>query len=328
MPRPSRRAWTSAWIACALAAATLALACVPPAAHAQTAAAAGAPPAALQRDARAAFEEGRALSAEERWVDALAAFERSRALLERPATVFNIAAALVRLGRARDALATLDDLDRIADPSRDRGLLEQARELRESAAASVRRVALSISPSDARVEIDGAVLEGEGEERRATLDPGTHLVVVSREGYRAQRFELAPGDDAREVSLAPLDATIVVTSTVDEASITIDGAVRGVGRVESSVAPGGHVVALEAEGYLPFERRVELDPGERLAFEAALEPVPPGEDLAASPLLWGLVGGGVAVVVAVAIGVAFATAGTEPPYGGTSQVVIAPLGAF
>lgn len=281
--------------------------------------------AAETREARTLFEQGRALSTEERWIDALDAFQRSRALLERASTVFNLAAVLVRLGRTREALVALDDFDRLADPARDRAIIAQASELRTTAQASLRHVVLHIAPAEARVEVDGAVLEGSGAERTTTLDPGAHTVVVSLDGYGEERFELAPGNDAREVTLTPLDATLVVTSTVETASIAIDGDVRGVGHVESTVAPGGHLVALDAAGYLAFERRVEVGPGERLAVEAALEPVPHEESLVESPLFWGLTGGGVAVVVAVVVGVAFATAGTEQAYGGSSGVIVTTL---
>lgn len=280
------------------------------------------------QQARALFEEGRAASTEERWVDALSAFERSRAILERPSTVFNLAAVLVRLGRARDALHALDDLDRIADARRDRAVLEQARPLRTTAEQSLRHVVLRVSPAEARIEVDGVVLEETGAERSTILDPGAHAIVVSLDGYREERFELPVGTDARDVSLAPLDATLVVTSTVDAATIAIDGAPRGVGHVQATVSPGGHLVTLDAEGYVPFERRVDVAPGASMTVEAALEPIAHEESLVESPLFWGLTGAGVAVVAAVIIGVAVATAGTEPAYGGSSNVVLAPLVSF
>ncbi len=281
---------------------------------------------AQSREARTLFEQGRALSTQEHWVDALDAFQRSRALVDRATTVFNIAAVLVRLGRSHDALAALDELAGMLEAPRDHALAEQAAALRAEAEASLRHVVLQVAPEAARVEVDGRVLEGSGPERSATLDPGEHTVVVTLDGYSEARFTLGTGDDAREVALSPLDGSLVVTSTVEAAAIAIDGTARGVGHVEASVAPGGHVVALDAEGYLAFERRVEVGPGERVSVDAALEPVPRGEELVESPLFWGLTGGGAAVVAAVIIGVAFATAGTEAAYGGSSGVIVATLG--
>lgn len=262
-------------------AATLAALCAlfPGAASAQ------APSRVDEARARALFEEGRRAAEAERWVEALDAFQRSRALANRPSTVFNVATTLVRLGRAREVLAALDELEAIATPREHARLLASAAELRAQAAALLRRVTLRIAPADAIVEIDGAILEGAGPERLAVLDPGPRAVVVRAEGHEEARFTL-----------------------------------------ELSLAPGTHALGITAEGHVPFERDVELAPGARLTVDAALEPLPPGEDLVASPAFWGVVGGGVAVLAAVgiALGVVFGST-TEAPYGGTSNTVIVPL---
>jgi len=312
--------WSRVWFMLAALAAALRIAGPAAPARAQT--------TTETREARAAFDEGRTASAEERWIDALAAFERSRALVERPSTVFNLAAVLVRLGRAREALAALDDLARIADARRDAAVLAQATELRASATASLRHVRIRVAPPDARLEVDGVPVEAAGEERALELDPGAHGVVASREGHAEARYELPVGVEVLEIVLEPLPATLEVRSNAPAATVRIDGEVRGTGSARAELAPGAHTVALEAEGFLPFEREVRLGPGESTTLDAALEPVPPAEDIASSPLFWGLAAGGVAVVVGVAIGVAFATAGEGPPYGGTSNVVLAPLVVF
>src|SRR5690349_20986756 len=72
---------------------------------------ASAQPSADPAEARRLFDAGRAHADAERWPDAVTAFEASRALLERPSTLFNLASALVRVGRSIDALETLDALE-------------------------------------------------------------------------------------------------------------------------------------------------------------------------------------------------------------------------
>lgn len=303
-------------------AATLAALCAlfPGAASAQ------APSRVDEARARALFEEGRRAAEAERWVEALDAFQRSRALANRPSTVFNVATTLVRLGRAREVLAALDELEAIATPREHARLLASAAELRAQAAALLRRVTLRIAPADAIVEIDGAILEGAGPERLAVLDPGPRAVVVRAEGHEEARFTLEPGIERHDVALRPLDATLRVVPSIASARVAVDGVERGVGALELSLAPGTHALGITAEGHVPFERDVELAPGARLTVDAALEPLPPGEDLVASPAFWGVVGGGVAVLAAVgiALGVVFGST-TEAPYGGTSNTVIVPL---
>jgi len=275
-------------------------------------------------EARTLFERGRAHSSAERWVEALDAFQRSRALVERPGTVFNIAAVLVRLGRAREAIEALDRFLAISDARGDAAMRRGVDAVRATAAASLRHVVLRIAPDGARVEIDGQPTDATGSMRSLTLDPGSHAVAISLDGHDTARFTLEPGDDAREVVLRPRDGTLVVHSSVSTASILIDGQAAGVGNAERTVVPGPHEVALAAEGYIDFRRRIEIAPGERALVDAALDPVPHDESVLESPLFWGLTGGGVGLVIVASIAIAILTASTEPPYGGTANVVLAP----
>jgi len=275
-------------------------------------------------EARTLFEQGRALATDERWVEALDVFQRSRAIVERPGTVFNIAAVLMRLGRARETIETVDRFLAISNPRRDAAMRHSAEALRDAAEASLRQVVLRISPGEARVEIDGQAVEPAGETRSLTLDPGAHAVTVSLAGHEPARFTLEPGDDEREVVLQPSDGTLVVRSSVATASIAIDGEHAGVGSAERTVVPGPHDVALAAEGYLDFQRTVEIAPGERTLVEATLDPVPHNPSVLRSPRFWGLTSGAVALVVVTSILVAVATASTKAPYGGSSNVVLAP----
>lgn len=279
-----------------------------------------------EAEARALFEQGRAHAAEERWVEALEAFRRSRELVERPSTVFNVATTLVRLGRAQEALRTIADLERIADPRQHAQILRDAAEIRRQAEASLRHVTLRVVPADAVVEVDGILVPGRGTERTMVLDPGAHALVVTAEGHAAERFVLEPGNDLRDVALVPLDGTLHIVPSVDFAVVRVDGVERGTGRLSLTLPPGTYAVGITALGHVPYERSVDLAAGMTLTIDAALEPVPPEASVAESPLFWGLLGGGAAVLigVGVALGVAFGT--TEaPPYGGTSDTVVVPI---
>lgn len=300
-------------------------------ASAQAQARAGAAQRAQDAEARALFEQGRGHAEAERWVEALDAFRRSRAVSERPTTIFNIATTLIRLGRAQEALATIAELERVADPRQHARILEDAAEIRRQAEASLRHVTLRVSPATATVEVDGEIAPGEGSERTMVLDPGAHAIVVSADGHDTERFSLEPGADVREVVLGQLDATLRVVPSVETAAVSIDGALRGNGTLELSLPPASYTVGISADGYYPFERTVALEAGASLTVDAALELIPPDPAITESPLFWGLLGGGAAILIGVGIGlgVAFGTT-TDAPYGGTSNTVIVPLlaGAF
>lgn len=279
-----------------------------------------------EAEARVLFEAGRAHADEERWVEALDAFRRSRALVERPSILFNIATTLIRLGRAQEALATLAELEGIVANSSSREvILRDAQSIRAQAEASLRHVALRVTPADARIEIDGQPIVSTGTERTLTLDPGQHVVVVSLEGFAPARFTLEPSTDAREVSLAALDGVLHIVPSVEESEVMVNGTARGTGAMELALQAGHYALEIRAPGYLPYEREVEVHAGITLTVDATLEPIPHEEAIYESPIFWG-VGAGVLVLagVGIALGVVFGST-TLPVSGGSTNTTIAPL---
>lgn len=80
--------------------------------------------------ARSLFEAGVAAGRQTRWSEAEELFQRSRALVEKPNTLLNLAIVQINLGRGREALATLDRLEAIATPAEHATVLERAGALR------------------------------------------------------------------------------------------------------------------------------------------------------------------------------------------------------
>lgn len=327
-PRRARRSATRAWLASLpIVLASLSL---HPIAHAQPAAASSAAPSAapsaeVQAEARRLFEAGRDHADAERWPDAVTAFEGSRALLERPSTLFNLASALVRVGRALDALETVEALERIADPDRDRALLSGMAELRARAESSLRHVVLTVTPDTAIVEVDGQPVEGAGARRELMLDPGPHAATVSLRGFTTERVDIALGQDAVAVTLRPRAARVHVEPSLTSAAVSVDGIARGLGVVDIELEPGQHVLEVTAHGHETLTREIEVEPGDELTVAADLVRVAvvveAGPDV---PLILGLTLGGVLVIagLATALGVAYGTT-TEAPSGGTANTVIA-----
>lgn len=280
---------------------------------------------ARELEARTLFEAGRAHAEGERWVEALDAFQRSRAVVERPSILFNIATTLIRLGRAQEAIAAIVDLERIADATTPAAILESARTIRAQAEASLRHVVLRVEPQTASVEIDGQVMPETGAERTVTLDPGPHQVVVALDGYETSRFMLEPGTDTRSVALAALDGVLNIVPNVDGAEVEVDGVARGTGTMRLTVRPGTYALRIHAEGHLPYARLFEVLPGAELTVDATLELVPRTEEVYESPIFWGIGAGTLALAgIGIALGVVFGTT-TLPVSGGSTDTVIAPL---
>src|SRR3989442_6429932 len=92
---------------------------------------------ATAAQARTFFEQGVQFADQERWGEALEYFRRSRALLERPRTVFNMGNALVRLGRHVETVQALQDFWRISDPQHDAELRALATQMLGQSRAAI-----------------------------------------------------------------------------------------------------------------------------------------------------------------------------------------------
>lgn len=161
-------------------------------------------PAAAQEDeaearARTLFEQGFEAGQRGHWEEAADLFRRSREVLDRPSTMYNLALALSHTGESRAAVETLDEYFAAARP--DDARMEDARTLRERLEPRIARLRLTVVPADANVEVDGRATSS----REIVLDPGPHTIVVAADGYARETVELvaASGDRIdRAVELA------------------------------------------------------------------------------------------------------------------------------
>lgn len=253
--------------------------------------------AARMIEAEELFGEGLRLAQQDRWAEALELFRRSDALVELPATVLNMGRCLLRLGRAREALDAVERFRRMGDSAP--ALEAMAREIVTEARGRLATLEVSVTPEDAEVSLDGSPEEARGRVRSILLDPGDHQVAVSAEGHATHRFRIhaLPGEHlTREVNLRAAPAVLVVVSSVGSAAIAVDGAERGRGRAMLALEPGRHHLRVTADGHHVLDRVVDLEPGQRLELDAALDPL--GGGLLASPVLWIVTG--VVAVVAIA----------------------------
>jgi hypothetical protein len=278
---------------------------------------------ASETEARERFEAGRTHARYERWAEALLEFQASEALTPRAVTEFNIAATLLRLGRAREALEMIVRLE--ARDDLDERVARDLMSLRAAARDVIRTLAVAVAPADARIEIDGEVIEGTGSPRAIPLDPGPHAIVVTAPGHAEHRATLGADAVTFGVELSALPAVLVVHVPEPDAQIEIDGITAGTGDAEREVEVGVHHVRVTRPGRVPFEMDAEILQAERLVVNATLIDPPP-TPLHEEPLLWVGVSLGVLAIAGAAIGIAFAS--TPQPSGGSSGILIAPLARF
>lgn len=150
--------------------------------------------------ARAAFLEGRTAADEERHEEAIDAFRRSIAIVERDSSYRNLGLELQVVGRfveARDAFARCAELATL-DERREACLRRQAEVQEEIAHLRVR-----LTPASAVVEVDGRTVDGMGGERTVDVDAGRRRLSVSALQHSpwSEVFELS-GGETRELVVA------------------------------------------------------------------------------------------------------------------------------
>jgi hypothetical protein len=154
--------------------------------------------------ARDAFAEGTRLVKEQRWAEALGAFEHAQSQRPHATTAFNIGFCLRALGRYTAAATRFREALRREEESHELGptLAEQARLFEVEAASTIGRVAFVVTPADAAVAIDGRSLEASAHHDAVALgepapsgtplssgravvelDPGRHLVALTHQGF-------------------------------------------------------------------------------------------------------------------------------------------------
>lgn len=302
--------------------------------------------------ARKLFLQGVDLVKAAQWAGALAAFEKSEAIKPHATTTFNIAAcerAMGRYTRARLHLASALSRNRDNPGELAPSLEQEAEGLMHQIDGILARVDIQLDPRSAAISVDGSPLhavqrakgtvyvagiEKPGRGRvlgpakfRAELDPGAHVITLSRKGYTDAVVNrvFAPGSTtALPLVLARLPATLDISSNVRGALVTVNH--RDLGPVPVTVRrlAGTYRVVVSKEGYEPYEAQVLVHAGEHSNLRARLVE----EKIPITKRWWFWTGA--AVVVAGGAAATYALtrpAPSPPPYdGGTTGWVVKPTG--
>ncbi len=242
--------------------------------------------------ARESFAEGNRLVREERWSEALAAFERARKDRAHASTSFNVGVCLRALGRYSGAARSFHEA--IARDGENHelapGAAEQAKIYETEMRAAVGYIALELEPADATIIVDGRALERDGDrfvlgEPTTTaaplpsgkglleLDPGRHIVQLAAVGFSrvALPLEVRTGATlAAPLSLAKLPAEIVFVSTPLAAAVRVEGVDVGATPLRIERPPGTYKVLLAREGYVPYAATIKVAPGDKATVRAEL----------------------------------------------------------
>jgi hypothetical protein len=276
--------------------------------------------------ARDAFVLGADLAKKAQWAEALAAFERSASLHPHALTTYNLGVCERALGhytRARDRFAAALLENAAGEPQLPVTIADDTRAYLGEIEAMLTRLAVRITPADAQIAVDGRPLRfdsnGEGrpiavagvreagrgepppaQEFELLVDPGTHVLTLSRTGFTDILLNRSFAPAARtplDLELDRLPATLRVAANVDATVVTVDGFDVGSTPVDLSRPAGSYRVAVKKEGFVPYEAQVVLKAGDEVRLRATMV-----EDRTLTKKWWFWTG-----VAAVVIGGAVAT---------------------
>jgi tetratricopeptide (TPR) repeat protein len=250
-------------------------------------------------EARDLFIQGVKLADQQHWAEAVQHFRKSRALMDRDSTVFNLAVALFRLGRYREAVEAFEDFLDMTDGQAQAPARQEAKSFLRQAKGSMATLVLEVSPSHATVSVDGEAMEGEGARRELLLDPGPRRLRIEAPNHMAQSLKLSlmSGSEAgTRVELVPLM-----------------GDLEGQ-RAESARRAAAAQAAADGRGSVSFAgdgTPADADDGSR-------------RPLLKNPWFW-VATGVVLVAAGVGLGVGLSGGGGgSDPYGGSTGVILRP----
>lgn len=142
------------------------------------------------------------------------------------------------------------------------------------APTAMAKLSVSTEPSGALVRLDGKALGTAPME--VEVAPGAVGITAELEGYATfvQQEKLEPGGRSRLTAhLVPLPASLEIFASPKDATIEVDGAIRGRGHAQlSELAAGQHTITTTAPGFILAERNLELRGGQRETVRIDLKP--------------------------------------------------------
>jgi hypothetical protein len=225
--------------------------------------------------AKEKIDEGKRLIAEEKYEEALQAFEISYSLRPKSWVLFNIAMCNKALHRYVDAISSFRLFLRSeTDPT------SQTRQLAESSLAElesmVGKVRIAEAPDGAKVYIDGELVGETPLKEPLALDPGRHVVRVSKDRFKTLDVEVIAASGSEVEVRADLQqprAELKVVCSGDKTVVFVDETSVGACPYQGTVEAGVHEVKVIEPGKETFIQTIEAAAGSMLVIAVDLKPM-------------------------------------------------------
>ena len=249
--------------------------------------------------ARDEFVAGAELVKKAQWAEALAAFERSAKLRPHAVTTYDIGACLRAMGqytRARETFVrALAENDKSGGAELSESLVADSKGYIAEIDRLLATATVHLAPANAAIAVDGRPLEVVAGATTPTLvagtlppgagtpppvasftlvlDPGAHVVTLSRKGFAdaiVNRTFLPGSTTDLKLELDRLPATMHITSNQPGAVVTVNGSDVGVAPVDVSRPAGSYRLVVKKDHFVTYESQVQVQAGEEANLEAKL----------------------------------------------------------
>ncbi len=227
-----------------------------------------------ETEAKAKIEEGKRFVSEERYLEALEAFESSYSLRPRPWVLFNIAMCNKAVHRYVDAITSFQRfLETETDGSaKTRELALLAINEIENLVGKVRIVG---APEGSEIFLDGKKVGIAPLSDPLFVDPGRHTVRISKDRFKTLDVEVIAASGAEVEVRADLQqpkAEIKVACLGEKTLVFIDETSVGPCPYHGSVEAGVHEVKVIEPGKETFVQTIEATAGSTLVIAVELKP--------------------------------------------------------
>lgn len=257
-----------------------------------------------QAEARQHFQTGTQHYQAGRFTEAIEEFRTAYRLYASPTILFNLAQAYRSDGQLVNAISTfrryLEDAEGALTDQQRQEVQDVITEIESTRAV----LSFEVEPAGVTVTLDGRELGTTPLPRGVEVMPGEHAISLRFTDHDPHEERITVNPHERRLYqflLRPVErnATIAITADPPQSVIRWDGQEVGRGSFTDRIRPGRHELRVEAEGYLPETRRVEVGVLRSESVSVTLQRRP--RSILTQWWFWTAIGGAVAVGVTLGI---------------------------
>ena len=230
---------------------------------------------ALTGAARADYDAGKVLASDGDFTGALIKFQSAYDQSRDPRLLWNVAFCEKNLRHYARVIATLqrylaEGAGFLTDKDR-----KEARDLVQTIQPFTTSATFKVSEAGAQISVDDAAVGVSPLAAPVVLDIGERRLRVVKEGFKPYEKTLPVGGSAAIAVDVVLEKEVhegrIVVEAPPDATIVLDDKPAGTGRLEATVAAGGHQLRVTAPGMRPFQSEVVIQDKETRSLQVALE---------------------------------------------------------